>query len=611
MQFLNPWGALGFLLVPVLILLYMLKQRYKEEHIPSIFLWKQVATQWEASTPWQKWRKNILFFLQLSAIIFLTLALMKPVWRGEGIGQNSIVILDVSMSMQARENNQHRETGETRFESAKTKIENLIKQLHRAEEMTLIISGAQNELLILKSKEQAELLQILNSVKVQNGTNDIEEAIQLARSVASKETAEMIYVFTDRAIASTGENVIVQNEAVGSENIAISNLSYSFNNADETLSVLGLLYNYGQTKTVAAELWADGQLLDIKDITLESDSAGNIIFDGIDNTIKTLSLVIEEDDALKADNTAYCVVQENRNYKILLQTQRNIFLEKAITLREDIELYKSNPNEEIPKGEFDLVILDGWGEIELPQIPNLWVINAQLNNDWFDIEETKIGEIETANSTLPKTLLNHVSMDKLRFAKGNVLTAADSESETLIYNNDAPLIIAKDENGEKRIAFGFSFHESNLPMQKDFPILVQNILGWFLPTREGHINQIRVGEQTLITMSEDSYYYDVRLPDGTTLSRQDKRVFVETFQMGIYTVNQYDSNGNVLEENEKLFAVNAPNKTESELRTASSQSGTNTAGNSNLFRIYDLLPYFIAIAFIIILLEWWVYHYGH
>jgi Ca-activated chloride channel family protein len=75
MSFINPWGLISFISIPILIVLYILKQQHSEHVVSSTYLWKKTEMFMQASTPWQKLRKNLLFFLQLLMLLFLSLAI--------------------------------------------------------------------------------------------------------------------------------------------------------------------------------------------------------------------------------------------------------------------------------------------------------------------------------------------------------------------------------------------------------------------------------------------------------------------------------------------------------------------------------------------------------
>lgn len=49
MHFAQPLlGGLALLAVPIILLMYLLKQKYKEKQVPSLYLWEKVLTQTKA-----------------------------------------------------------------------------------------------------------------------------------------------------------------------------------------------------------------------------------------------------------------------------------------------------------------------------------------------------------------------------------------------------------------------------------------------------------------------------------------------------------------------------------------------------------------------------------
>ena len=73
MTLFNPWGLAALVTVPLIVMLYILKQKYKEVPVSSLYLWKKVLDNTKAHAPWQKLRKSILMVLQIIAMILLSL----------------------------------------------------------------------------------------------------------------------------------------------------------------------------------------------------------------------------------------------------------------------------------------------------------------------------------------------------------------------------------------------------------------------------------------------------------------------------------------------------------------------------------------------------------
>ena len=75
MEFLNPGMAWGFLSLPVIVFLYLLKRRYVPREVPSTYLWERTVQDMDVSHPFQRLRKNLLLPLQL----LLASLLVQPI----------------------------------------------------------------------------------------------------------------------------------------------------------------------------------------------------------------------------------------------------------------------------------------------------------------------------------------------------------------------------------------------------------------------------------------------------------------------------------------------------------------------------------------------------
>lgn len=102
MQFLNRAGLWLASIIPLIIIMYLLKPRYQEKLVSSTWLWEQAIRDIEASSPWQRLRRNLLLILQLLAAFLLVLAIIRPSLTVPGTtGRHLIVALDCSPSMKA------------------------------------------------------------------------------------------------------------------------------------------------------------------------------------------------------------------------------------------------------------------------------------------------------------------------------------------------------------------------------------------------------------------------------------------------------------------------------------------------------------------------------
>ena len=77
MEWLTPFTALYALAatLPLLLLLYFLKLKRREQTISSTLLWKRAIQDLQVNAPFQKIRRNILLLLQLLMLLAILLAL--------------------------------------------------------------------------------------------------------------------------------------------------------------------------------------------------------------------------------------------------------------------------------------------------------------------------------------------------------------------------------------------------------------------------------------------------------------------------------------------------------------------------------------------------------
>ncbi|MDE5863990.1 MAG: VWA domain-containing protein, partial [Lachnospiraceae bacterium] len=97
----NLWPLAFLVLVPVIILLYLLKQKVKDRPFSSVMLWQEIYKNLEAKTPFEKLKQSILMYLQILIMLLLIFALMAPVLKkGGALQENTVIVIDNSASMQ-------------------------------------------------------------------------------------------------------------------------------------------------------------------------------------------------------------------------------------------------------------------------------------------------------------------------------------------------------------------------------------------------------------------------------------------------------------------------------------------------------------------------------
>jgi hypothetical protein len=87
------------------------------------------------------------------------------------------------------------------------------------------------------------------------------------------------------------------------------------------------------------------------------------------------------------------------------------------------------------------------------------------------VEALKQGESE---------LLRYVDLAEVHIREA-VPLQPPPEAQVLLESSQGYLAAAWDEPHRRIAAFAFDLHDSDLPLQPSFPILVQNLVGWLFP----------------------------------------------------------------------------------------------------------------------------------
>ena len=607
MSLLNPAG-LGFAaIIPLIILLYLLKRRFQEKVISSTYLWEEVLKDMEATTPWQRLKKNLLLFLQLLAAVLLVMALSRPYLPvAGGLEKQLLVVLDASASMMASD------VTPSRWGMAQKEVEKLIDRLGPGEKMTLIKMGEQPEVLQAASGDKNELRRALRDAQLETGRADLEAALSLIASLSRDSRDIMLLIVSD------GKTLPMEHDpgikcpvefiqiGRGSDNLAITTLA-TRRDSGQVLA-LARVQNFGEKAVVSdIELRVDGELFDIREIKLEAEGAREIIWEDLPAGAESIQAILQRPDFLPADNEAWAVVEELTENRALLVSQGNLFLEKALNLLPGLELFKTSPAEYDPAlADYQLFIFDGWLPAHLPQA-SIIIVNPPPGNPWLAIngEAKNLSGIKAAGED---SNLRYIDSSDWQVARSQKLLCPDW-ARTLLESEGVPLLLAGQLSGRVAI-FSFDLHESNIPLQTGFPILVHNLVGWLLPGNAGasfDLNRSRISfdphpEAEAIYLQRPGEKEERYLPP-----------FPRSFSAshpGLYQINQVL--GDRIESN--FLARNQGDPLESDIKPATlpwQAFEAESRGGGERLGKKELWPWLCWAVLLLLLLEWEVYRRGY
>ena len=96
-----PLALLGLATLPVLVAIYILRNRSRIQPVSSLMLWVDRRVAPEGGTRIEKFRPSMLFWLEFLSLLLLVLAAASPFVPTSSAARPLVVVLDDSFSMLA------------------------------------------------------------------------------------------------------------------------------------------------------------------------------------------------------------------------------------------------------------------------------------------------------------------------------------------------------------------------------------------------------------------------------------------------------------------------------------------------------------------------------
>lgn len=486
MNFLYPYGLWGLVGIPILIIVYIIKNKYTEQTVASTYLWT-------LSNRFLKKRRRLLRFsgliallLQLSAVAALSIAIAHPVITLPEAARDYFFILDGSGSMSFAED------GETRFDRAKAKISETISSSTDGSKYSLILVTETNTLLFDGTEDKDVALELLSSAKAGSAEGDLDSAISSAQEHFSENDSVSIYLATDKT-HSGSQNVTVWDVSKDEVNYAITDLTYAINAAEDKTVILGNAVSYSGAASVTVKLYVDGVETPVSSAELELSSDAPTAFTLTVNTTRfdTLSVVLDVSDSQPADNFAmlYGVEREN-SFDTLIVSDTPFFIETAVGAVGDANITVISTEDYAGQSGYGLYIFDCFTPSEIPRDGTVWFINptGSVNGAGFavqgEVELSASGALELSGSsqTLVKKLTEGMSGEDVSVIKYQKCGLNRNFSTLLSYKGNPIVFTGTTEYGSREVVFAFDLHNSNFPLVTDFIVLIDNLLDYSFPT---------------------------------------------------------------------------------------------------------------------------------
>lgn len=553
MRLFSPWALWFLSFLPLVVLMYILKQKFEERQVGSIYLWQQVLKDIEVNTPWQRLKKNLLLFLQLLSVLLLVFALSDPyLHTGGGTYSNLVIVIDNTGSMNARLE------GGTRLERAKEMAEELLRSSGKNSNITLLTVERNPRVLLGKTTDREEAAASIRAIEPGNFSGNISDSISLVRAIVKQYdgSSYKAVFYTDSPVETGDLNAQVVSLASELLNVSLDHISWSEDNG----KLIVLVRATNRSKEALQReisLYGNDRVLDIKDIELQPGETKAVYFEGITADVGYLWAELTEKDDLEQDNQVYGAVRLTKPVKALLVSESNVFIEKAMANIKGMELYKTNPDEEAAKG-YNLYIFDSFTPSKLPASGSILLVNPSAGNEVAEVgAEVEGGSSEVLKHSLTKYVENaDFTVSKLKSME------LPYWAESLIDIKGRTAVFAGEQKGRKAAVIGFDLHNSNFVLTTEFPIFIYNLTAYLTGMEREDTAAYVCGDQIDLTLDPEAGAADVKAPDGENYKLEltyPMLPFDKTGLSGIYELKQRIEDA----ESTTGFAVNFPVESES------------------------------------------------
>jgi Mg-chelatase subunit ChlD len=652
MEWLTPLTALyaAAVTVPLLLLLYFLKLKRRQQPVSSTLLWKRAIQDLQVNAPFQRLRRNILLLLQLLMLAAILLALAGPILSlSSGPARRYVLLIDRSASMTATD------VSPSRLDEARKLAHTFVSSVRdrsffsvgdNADQVMVIAFDKSARVMCNFTSDKKQLHMALDAITPSNGLSSLAQALTVARAFAqspgrdannrsSVDLASLI-LFSDGKISDLSELAVAKDElrftSIGSsdENLGIIAMQSrrTYENPDK-VEVFATLANFGpKAATTDVRMSIDDTVRSVKRVTVPAMAKDPATAKAVPGKLAVEFSLMHPGaglievrqmtrDAMACDDAAWSVLLPPKRLSVLLVSSGNVALEAALKACHLAKLDKASPAQfdamdhaamsiEQP---YDLIVLDGHSPAQ-GKYPRARYVVFGTPPQGLDVTVSEVLKNQMIADWRPRhPVLQYVDLTNLYAAKALSLTLP-RDAEVLAEFNDTPAIALLRRGGSQFLLVGFDPMQTNWPFEPGFVLFCYNAAA-FLGSQDGQqqSSTVHIGDpiiveglpaDTLVTVSGPGMPKRELKASSAGVVR-----FPEVELAGPYMMS-------IAGRPPRLFAANLLDDRESDIAPAAtlSLSGTEVVSSDKPAQRANLplWPFLVAAALCICCLEWYVYN---
>ena len=317
-------------------------------------------------------------------------------------------------------------------------------------------------------------------------------------------------------------------------------------------------------------------------------------------------MVLDSGDIFDVDNHAWAIVPQEKFIKVMLVSNGNYYLQRVLNLHPRVRLFTTTPAQYAKPEDYDIIVFDSFSPPALIGGDYMFINAIPPLPDWTLGTEVELPAVVDWNTVHP--LSRYLSFENLVISKCHNM-GTPSWVEVIAESRETPLIVTFQQDEIRGLVTNFDIYKSTWPRQVSFPIFFTNAINWF-QSNEGLATFMKKTGEVLVIDPPDDVTQKGKLlcPDPKethefVFADHNPLYFDKTTHRGIY---EYQTNGQL----RKRYAVNLLSPEESTILPKSSLTlqDTEIQGDATAVEANREIWRMVAIcAFVILLLEWWVY----
>lgn len=537
-----PLGLAAAALALPLALWYLLRSRRPPVQVASTFLWERTDRAVAAAVPWQRFRPDRTFWFVLAALLLGALALARPsVPVTAALGDHTIVLLDVSASMQADEE------GPSRLELARREAESLVADIGPGQTVSVIEAGPRGRVALSGSSDPTAIRRALRRISATQGTSDLADALTLAAALERPNQSTVLHLITDGDVPPEVAAIAppsLQIHAVGTDrpNLAVTRLETVATGGGAAQAFVQVR-NMGLVAAQArVRLAVDGVEALTRDLELGPRETTDLV---LPLSVASGSAVVQARvsptgpapsgepavDALSLDDAAYATLSGPREVNALVVgSQPNVFLTSALAAVEGVDVATVTAVPETLDG-VDLLILDRVPAPDRPTVVPTIFVRPSRTPPGVEPDGPEMELPSTTFQSSSHPLLTDVDLAGTAIASAQPVSAA--VLETVVGAPGGPLVLAGRLDQAPVVYLTFDLLESNLPLQVAWPVLVANAVGWL--TSPPAVAPLEVGEEARYAVPPAVQGIQVTPPTGDPILLDVARPRITADQVGLWS----------------------------------------------------------------------------